>query len=230
MATIWALLIYWLVIFVGCYVVIEIGQDQLYDEVTPHIGLKVTGGSLLLALMLAAFYYKGMAASFDSMFTNNILCTVFQALVWFGVFMLIFQFHPWHALGLGIATMLLVQGLATMGVNSILSPTPAAVSRPAAFATSKPVRQSLAPAPAARRPGLRQRPSEPRRQISTAGLLRVLQSAPGRSGSREFANYHNGFRIRRADLASQPAAVRHSNVAQAGSGTGTSCSVSMVPV
>jgi hypothetical protein len=149
MATIWALLIYWLVIFVGCYVVIEIGQDQLYDEVTPHVGLKVTGGSLLLALMLTGFYSKGMAASFDSMFTNNILCTVFQALVWFGVFMLIFQFHPWHALGLGIATMLLVQGLATMGVNSILSPTPAAVSRPGAFAVSKPVRQSLAPAPAA---------------------------------------------------------------------------------
>jgi len=152
MATIWALLIYWLVIFVGCYVVIEIAQDQLYDvrvKDTPHIGLKVTGGSLLLALMLAAFYYKGMAASFDSMFTNNILCTVFQALVWFGVFMLIFQFHPWHALGLGIATMLLVQGLATMGVNSILTPTPASVSRPGKFEVSKPVRQSLAPAPAA---------------------------------------------------------------------------------
>ena len=69
MATIWALLIYWLVIFVGCYVVIEIGQDQLYDEVTPNVGFKVTGGSLLLALMLTGFYYKGMAASFDSMFT-----------------------------------------------------------------------------------------------------------------------------------------------------------------
>jgi len=99
--------------------------------------------------MLTGFYYKGMAASFDSMFTNNILCTVFQSLVWIGVFILIFQFHPWHALGLGIATMLLVQGLATMGVNSILAPTPASVSRPGAFATSKPVRQSLAPAPAA---------------------------------------------------------------------------------
>jgi hypothetical protein len=101
MATIWALLIYWLVIFVGCYVVIEIGQDQLYDEVTPHVGLKVTGGSLLLALMLAGFYYKGMATSFDSMFTNNILCTVFQALVWFGVFVLIFQFHRDDAPGPG---------------------------------------------------------------------------------------------------------------------------------
>jgi hypothetical protein len=149
MATIWTLLIYWLVIFVGCFVVIEIAQDQLYDEVTPHVGLKVTGGSLLLAAMLTAFYNKGMPASFDSMFTNNILCTVFQAIVWFGAFTLIFQFHPWHALGLGIATMVMIQGLATMGVNSILSPTPAAVSRPGAFATTKPVRQSLAPAPAA---------------------------------------------------------------------------------
>ena len=62
------------------------------------------------------------------MFTTNIIWTVLQAIVWFGVFTLIFQFHPWHALGLGIATMLLVQGLATMGVNSILTPTPAAAS------------------------------------------------------------------------------------------------------
>ena len=58
------------------------------------------------------------------MFTTNIIWTVFQAIVWFGVFTLIFQFHPWHALGLGILTMLLVSGLATMGVDSMLKPTP----------------------------------------------------------------------------------------------------------
>ena len=45
MATVWAFLIYWLVVFVGTYVVTEIGQDQLYDEVTPHVGLKVGAGS-----------------------------------------------------------------------------------------------------------------------------------------------------------------------------------------
>jgi hypothetical protein len=151
MAMLWAFLIYWLVVFVGCYVVIEIGQDQLYDEVTPHVGLKVTGGSFLLALMLAEFYHRQAAASFESMFTNNFVWTVLQAIVWFGVFTLIFQFHPWHALGLGIATMLLVQGLATMGVNSILTPTPAAVSR-SASAVNKPVRQSLAPPPTAAPP------------------------------------------------------------------------------
>jgi drug/metabolite transporter (DMT)-like permease len=152
MTTIWAFLIYWLVVFVGCYVVVEIGQDQLYDEETPRAGLKVGGASLILALMLAGFYHAGRPASFESMSTTNILGTVLQAIVWFAVFTLILQFHPWHALGLGIATMILVSGLATMGVNSILSPTPASVSRPAAAAVSKPVRQSLAPPPAAAPP------------------------------------------------------------------------------
>jgi hypothetical protein len=66
--------------------------------------------------------------------------------VWFLVFMFIFRFHPWHALGLGIATMLLVSGLATMGVESVLSrPAPtSAAARP--FSPTEPVRQSLAPA------------------------------------------------------------------------------------
>jgi hypothetical protein len=146
MGIIGAFLIYWLVVFVGCYVVIEIGQDQLYDEVTPRVGLKVTAGSLLLALMLTVFYRSDVAASYESMFTTNITWTVLQGIVWFLVFMLVFQFHPWHALGLGVLTMLLVSGLATMGVDSMLKPTPVAVSRPAA-AVNKPVRQSLAPPP-----------------------------------------------------------------------------------
>jgi hypothetical protein len=147
MTTILAFLIYWLVVFVGCYVVVEVGQDQLYDEVTPRVGLKVTGGSVILAAMLTVFHVRGSSASFETMFTTNILWTVFQAIVWIGVFTLILQFHPWHAFGLGIATMLLVQGLATMGVNSMLSPTPATVNQPAG-AVNKPVRQSLAPPPA----------------------------------------------------------------------------------
>jgi hypothetical protein len=144
---IWALLIYWLVVFVGCYVVVEIGQDQLYDQVTPHVGLKVAGGSFLLALVLATFYAKGLPVSYESMFTTGIMWTVLQAIIWFGVFTLIFQFHPWHALGLGILTMLMISGLATMGVDSVLKPTPATASTPAA-AVNKPVRQSLGPPPA----------------------------------------------------------------------------------
>jgi hypothetical protein len=143
MATIWAFLVYWMVAFVGCYIVVEVGQDQLYDEVTPHVGLKVTGGSLILAILLT-----WLKPSYLTMFTTNFAWTVLMAIVWFGVFTLIFQFHPWHGLGLGIASMLLISGLATMGVESILTPTPASANRSVASQVNKPVRESLSPAPA----------------------------------------------------------------------------------
>jgi hypothetical protein len=145
---IFTFLIYWLVVFVGCFVVVEVGQDQLYDEVTPYAGLKVTGGSLLIAALLTALKHYGHEASFVSMFTSDFAFTVLQGLIWFGVFTLILQFHPWHALGLGLATMLLVTGLATMGVESLLSkPVPTTQStRP--LLSNQPVRQSVAPSAA----------------------------------------------------------------------------------
>src|ERR1700748_686169 len=145
MSVIWAFLIYWLVTFVACFVVVEVGQDQLYDEVTPRVGLKVGSGSFLIAALFATLRYFGVPASFESMFTTNIAWTLLQGIVWFGVFTLILQFHPWHALGLGTATMLMISGLATMGVESVLSrPGPNSVAgRP--FAPTKAVRQSLAP-------------------------------------------------------------------------------------
>lgn len=146
MATIiWPLLIYWLVMFVVCYVVVEVGHDQLYDEVTPHAGLKVAGGSLLIAIVLTTLRAKGVPASYDSMFTSNIIWTVLLALVWAGVFLFIFQFHPWHALGLGIATMLLVSGIATMGVDSVLAKATPATQRAGANVLNQPVRQAVTP-------------------------------------------------------------------------------------
>jgi magnesium-transporting ATPase (P-type) len=155
-AIIWPLLIYWLVLFVACFVVVEVGHDQLYDEVTPHAGLKVAGGSLLIAILLTTLRWAGFPASFESMFTTNIIWTLLQAIVWAGVFVLIFQFHPWHGLGLGLATMLLVTGLATMGVESLLAkPTPTTQSARSTI-SNQPVRQSvspMAPAAPARAPG-----------------------------------------------------------------------------
>jgi hypothetical protein len=139
------LLIYWLVLFVACFVVVEFGHDQLYDEVTPHAGLKVAGGSLLIAVVLTTLRAKGLTASFESMFTTNIIWTVLQGLVWFGVFTLIFQFHPWHALGLGLATMLLVTGMATMGVESVLSKPVPTTQSTRSLNSNQPVRQSVAP-------------------------------------------------------------------------------------
>jgi len=148
---IWPFLIYWLVMFVACFVVVEIAQDQLYDQVTPRAGLKVASGSLLIALLLTWLKARGEPVSYESMFTSNFAWTVLQGIVWFGVFTLIFQFHPWHALGLGIITMVMVSGLATMGVESILKPAQtAAATRP--FVPSQPVRQSLSPAAGAGQP------------------------------------------------------------------------------
>lgn len=148
MTTLFTLLIYWLTVFVACFVVVEVGHDQLYDEITPHAGLKVSGGSLLIAMLLTWYKWRGTPASFDAMFTTSIIWTVFQGIVWVGVFMLVLRFHPWHALGLGLATMLLVPGLATMGVDGILS-RPAATSAAAQpFAPKDPVRKALAPPPA----------------------------------------------------------------------------------
>jgi hypothetical protein len=139
---IWSLLIYWLVMFVLSYIAVEIGQDQLYDEVTPMSGVKVAGGSFLLAVMLTYFH-----PTFDSMFTSNIAWTVLQALIWIGVFLFIYQFHPWHALAIAVPLMLISSGFATMGVDSVMRPAPA-LRRASRLSATPAVRKSLAPPPA----------------------------------------------------------------------------------
>ena len=150
MTIVWPLLIYWLVLFVVCFVLVEIGHDQLYDEVPKYAGWRVAGGSLVLAGLLTGLRAYGFPASFESMFTTNIGWTLLQGVVWFLVFMFVFQFHPWHALGLGVAAMVLVSGLATMGVESVLAKSRdvSAASRP--FIANEPVRQSLGPGAAAK--------------------------------------------------------------------------------
>jgi hypothetical protein len=149
MTIVWPLLIYWLVLFVVCFVLVEIGHDQLYDEVAKHAGLRVCGGSLVLAALLTGLRAYGFPASFESMFTTNIGWTLLQGVVWFLVFMFVFQFHPWHALGLGVAAMLLVSGLATMGVESLLAKSRDVSTATRPFITNDPVRQSLGPGAAA---------------------------------------------------------------------------------
>ncbi len=79
------------------------------------------------------------------MFTNNIMWTLLQAIVWPGVFILVFRFHPWHGLGLGLATMVLVSGLATMGVESLLSKPVPTTRSTRSLISNQPVRQSVAP-------------------------------------------------------------------------------------
>jgi hypothetical protein len=132
-AIVWPFLIYWLVLFVTCYTICEVGQDLFYDEVTPKVGLKVAAGSLILAALAT-----WLRPSFETIFTTDITWTLLQAIVWFLVFMLIFQFHPPHALGLSLITMVLVTGLATLGVDSLMKP-----SRTLAPVRSQPRNQPL---------------------------------------------------------------------------------------
>lgn len=133
--------VYWVVSFVGCFTAVEIAQDALYDEPTPHAGLKVSLASVILGLTMTYFH-----PSFETMFTANIGTTVLQGIVWFLVFMFVLQFHPWHALGLGALLMCLVAPLATMGVDSMLAPDDQVQRiRRGASAATQPVRRSLSP-------------------------------------------------------------------------------------
>ena len=136
-AIVWPLLIYWLAMFVSSYLIIEVAQDQLYDEVTPWVALKVTVGSLIMAITLTWLH-----PSFETMFTTNIAYTVLQGIVWFAIFTLIFQFHPWHGAALGIITMLVIPAAATMGVDSIMKEKPRAIATQSRV-PAKPVRGSI---------------------------------------------------------------------------------------
>ncbi|MBX6314216.1 MAG: hypothetical protein IRY99_15085 [Isosphaeraceae bacterium] len=135
----WPFLIYWLILFVLCYIVTEFAQNYLYDETTPAVGLKVGLGTMILAAVLT--YTR---SSFDTMFTSELGTTVVQAIIWFAVFTLVFRFQPQHGAAIGILTMLVVAGLATLGVDS-LSSSRQRTLRPIAE-PSKPLRRPIGPA------------------------------------------------------------------------------------
>lgn len=135
LAILWPFLVYWVILFVACYVVVEFAQNYFYDETTPAVGLKIAIGSFMLAALLT-----WTRTSFDTMFTSELPKTVFQAIIWFAVFTLIFRFQPQHGAALGVAAMILLSGLASLGVDSMLKSSNramATVRRP-----SKPFRQS----------------------------------------------------------------------------------------
>jgi len=129
-------LFYWLVLFVACFAVVEYGQTYFYETTTPSAGLKVAVGSAILAGLLT-----WTRSTFDKMFTEDILYTVILLVAAFVVFTLIFRFHPQHAAAIGIVTMLLVSGLATMGVDSMMNRNRAATTE--LKPPSKPIRKGV---------------------------------------------------------------------------------------
>lgn len=138
LAILWPFLVYWLVLFVSCYIVVEYGQNYLYDETTPGVGWKVALGSALLAGLMT-----WTRTSYDTMFTAEFAWTALQAIAWFAVFTLIFRFQPLHGFAIGIVTMLLISGMATLGVTSLTQrggPVPRPIRTP-----SKPLRRAAGP-------------------------------------------------------------------------------------
>jgi hypothetical protein len=140
------LIVSWLILFVALYIVTEYGHYYLYDQGPPLLWARAAGGALVLAVLLT---WKPL--SFDTMFTSEIGRTILHGIAWFLVFMFALRFHPWHALGLGVATLLLVPGLAGLAVDSFnrsRGRNPIPVRTP-----SKPFRQAIpsgsAPPPAA---------------------------------------------------------------------------------
>jgi hypothetical protein len=147
----WPFLIYYLILFVISYIVVEYGQNYFYDEVTPGAGAKVALGTLILAGILTV-----TRSNFATMFTENMPSTVILAIAWVGVFILIYRFQPWHGFGLGVATLLIFAGMSTLVVDSMLSPRPAGridtavenktIRRPA-YGPSAPSKVETPPAP-----------------------------------------------------------------------------------
>jgi hypothetical protein len=141
---IFVFLVYWVILFVVCFIVSEYSQKFLYDEATPMLGWKVAGGTFLMALLLARF-----RTSYDTMFTSEIHWTLLQAIIWVVLFAFLFRFHFLHAAAIGLGTFVVVSGLASIGVDSLMGNTPEAarvqIARPA-----KPLRKPayVGPAPA----------------------------------------------------------------------------------
>lgn len=110
----WTLLIYWLVLFAACWMVMEFGQKHYYDEVTPYGPLKAAGATLALAAGLAWWH----PSSID-MLTGEIYGTALLGIAAFVLFVVVLQFHPPHALLLGPAIVILVAIASAMAVESI---------------------------------------------------------------------------------------------------------------
>jgi hypothetical protein len=117
-------LIYWLALFVTTYITVEYGQNWLYDEPTPHFPIKVAVGTFALAALMTV-----LPLEYATMFTTSKHWLLLQAVVWFVVFTLLFQFHPPHAFVIAVVMILTIPGLASMAIGSLREsrrPTPVA--------------------------------------------------------------------------------------------------------
>ncbi|HWE35768.1 MAG TPA: hypothetical protein VG406_04285 [Isosphaeraceae bacterium] len=119
-------LIYWLALFVTTYITVEYGQNWLYAEPTRHFPIKVAVGTFALAALLTV-----LPLEYATMFTTSKHWLLLQAVIWFVVFTLLFEFHPPHAFVISVVMILTIPGLASMAVGSLReSRRPATIATP----------------------------------------------------------------------------------------------------
>ena len=127
---------YWLLLFAVCFIAVEYGQTYFYDEATPSAALKVTLGSAILAIILTV-----TRPSYDKMITSNILerSSWRSRRSWCSHSC--FGSTPWHGAALGIGSILLLAGMATMALESFQNRNvqPSMITK----YPSKPIRQKV---------------------------------------------------------------------------------------
>ena len=116
----WPFLIYASICFGVSFMLIEYGQKYLYDEMPSYTALRAVGGGLILGGVLTATH-----SSFDTMFTEKILLTLLLPIAFAGVFILLYRFQPIHGAAFALAAVLVLPGIATLAVDSLLQPRPA---------------------------------------------------------------------------------------------------------
>ena len=119
MGFVWPFLVYALILYVVSYILVEYGQKYLYDEPPSYMAVRVGVGALLMAAVLT-----WTRSSFDTMFTAEVPKTALLALIWAGVFILVFRFQPIHGAVFALATVMLIPGLATMVVQGVTKTNP----------------------------------------------------------------------------------------------------------
>ncbi|MFO0946894.1 MAG: hypothetical protein U1D30_13275 [Planctomycetota bacterium] len=119
---IFAFLVATTMFFLLIYIISDTAQKFLYDQVVDGLWWRALLAAIPLAILIVLFPCR-----LDTMFTENPLGTLFQAVGWYLTLWLICQYQNVHALVLGLAGSALCSWMVTMAVDSILgtgAPTP----------------------------------------------------------------------------------------------------------
>ena len=110
----WTFLIYWLLFYVSTYIIVEVGQNYFYSELTPHAWAKV--GVATLALAAGMTWWD---PSSRDMLADDFGRTLMLAVAAFVLYTVALRFHPPHALLLGPLVAVIVAFTSAMAIDSL---------------------------------------------------------------------------------------------------------------